>query len=158
MSLSWLQFYICISMSRRQSCAIESAARLYPKHDVYVLFASPVGYRSRTALDLPKSIEVLKKYPNIHLRNNNLWKYAKSTPLEVWLSDGTLSETAFWIEHIPDVLRYLTLYNFGGIYLDAVAQRNFDYDEQSTAGDNADDGCGVLQFDSDQSLGEECLR
>lgn len=136
-----------------------------PKRDIFVLFASPVGFRDSSVAHLPTNIEVLKTYPNVHLRNNNLWKYAEDTPLQAWLSNGTLFESSYLHEHMSDVLRYLTLYKFGGIYLDldVVVQRNFDELGQNFAGDDSDVaiGCGVLHFGSDQlgrEMGEECIR
>ncbi|XP_037044794.1 lactosylceramide 4-alpha-galactosyltransferase-like [Bradysia coprophila] len=152
-----------VHLNSRQACAIESAARLNPDRHVYVLFASPVGFRDDS--HLPKTIEALKTYPNVHLRNNNLWRYVQDTPLEAWLSDGALFESKYLHEHMSDVLRYVTLYKFGGMYLDldVVVQRNFDDLGKNFAGDDSDIaiGCGVMHFDTDQlgrELSEECLR
>ncbi len=152
-----------LSVICRQACAIESAARMNPKHEVFVLFASPVGFRDSTVSNLPTNIEVLKTYPNVHLRNVNLWKYVEDTPLESWLSNNTLFESMYFHEHLSQVLRYLTLYKFGGLYLDLdlIVQRNFDELGQNFAGDDTEIaiGCGVLHFGTDQlGMGEECIR
>lgn len=131
---------------------------------MFVLFASPVGFRGN-ASNLPENIEILKSYPNVHLRNNNVWKYAEGTPLEKWLNTGTLFESKFLFEHMSDVLRYLTLYKFGGIFmdLDVVVQRNFDHLGQNFAGDDSADaiGCGVLHFGMDRvgrKVAQNCIR
>lgn len=148
----------------RQACAIESAAKLNPNRDIFVLFASPVGLRENVS-NVPANIELLKSYPNIHFRNNNLWKYAEDTPLEKWLKTGTLFESNYLFEHMSDVLRYLTLYKFGGIFmdLDVVVQQNFDHLGENFAGDDSVDaiGCGVLHFGTDKlgrKVAEHCLR
>lgn len=158
-----MKFHRQPSFICRQACAIESAARLNPERSVFVLFASPVGVRSCSVSHLPKNIEVLKTYPNVHLRNNDLWKYEQDTPLETWLSDGTLFESAYLHEHMSDVLRFLTLYKFGYLDLDVIVQRNFDDLGENFAGDDSDVaiGCGVLNFGTDQlgrEMSEKCLR
>lgn len=149
----------------RQSCAIESAAKLNPDRDVFVLFASPVGYRENVT-NLPANIEFLKSYPNIHLRNNNIWKYAENSPLEKWLHTGALFESNNLFERMSDVLRYLTLYKFGGIVmdLDVIVQQNFDHLGHNFAGDESVDGLvggDVIHFGDDKvgrKIAERCIR
>lgn len=129
-----------------------------------MLFASPVGLRENVS-NVPANIELLKRYPNIHFRNNDVWKYAEDTPLDEWLKTGTLFESNYLFEHMSDVLRYLTLYKFGGIFmdLDVVVQQNFDHLGENFAGDDSVDaiGCGVLHFGTDKlgrKVAEHCLR
>lgn len=102
----------------RQSCAIESAAKSNPDWDVFVLFASPRGVYNDSSIPPPILIERLQSYPNIHLRNVNLWTFVKDTPAEEWLNEGRLFRSRFLREHVSDFLRLLTLYQFGGTYLD----------------------------------------
>lgn len=66
---------------------------------------------------------------------------------------------------MSDVLRYLTLYKFGGVFLDldVVVQQNFDQLGQNFAGDDSVDaiGCGVIHFGNDKigrKVAEQCLR
>ncbi|KAJ6647401.1 Lactosylceramide 4-alpha-galactosyltransferase [Pseudolycoriella hygida] len=153
-----------VHLNSRQACAIESAAKLNPNRDIFVLFASPVGFREIDS-NLPPNIKALKNYPNIHFRNNNVWKYAEGTPAEKWMQTGTLFESSYLFEHMSDVLRYVTLYKFGGVFmdLDIVVQKNLDYLGENFAGDDSVDaiGCGVLHFDNDKlgrQIADNCLR
>ncbi|CAH1710687.1 unnamed protein product [Chironomus riparius] len=104
-----------IKLNARQSCAIESAALMNPDHNIYVLFTSQVGFRNTTNLRL---IDALSSYPNIHFNFLNLTKYAQNTPLENWIKNGELFRSNFVNSHTSDVLRYLSLWKYGGTYLD----------------------------------------
>ena len=44
--------------------------------------------------------------------------YSKDTPLEAWLRSGKLEKSGFRLTHTSDVLRFLTLWKYGGLYLD----------------------------------------
>lgn len=101
-------------LDSRQACAVESAARLHPTREVHVLFSAPVKENILRQSCLAK----LKTYPNVKLSRVHLAKYAKGTPLETMVNSGQLSKSSWHVEHTSDVLRYLTLYKWGGIYLD----------------------------------------
>lgn len=102
----------------RQSCAIESAARANPDWDIFVLFASPRGLWNDSSIPTPLFIEILQTYPNVYLRNIDLWAFADETPAAGWLNNGELFKSRYLREHVSDLLRLLTLYKFGGTYLD----------------------------------------
>ncbi|XP_031632002.1 lactosylceramide 4-alpha-galactosyltransferase-like [Contarinia nasturtii] len=113
-------------LNAKQACAIESAAHLNPNRDIFVIFASPVGINDYE--NLPPYIDMLWKYENIHFRNIDLWRYSKDTPGEAWINTNKLFQSNYLYEHMSDYLRVLTLYKFGGFYLDldVVVQKNFD--------------------------------
>ncbi|KAJ0177449.1 hypothetical protein K1T71_007458 [Dendrolimus kikuchii] len=98
----------------RQACAVESAARLHPTREIHVLFSAPVEERVLKHSCLAK----LQTYPNIKLSRVHIARYAKGTPLEAMVNSDQLSKSNWHVEHTSDVLRYLTLYKWGGIYLD----------------------------------------
>lgn len=89
----------------RQACAIESAAKMNPSLDVFLLFASPVSFNNDT---LQSFVDVLLTYPNIHLRNVNLWTYSENTPIMDWIQTEKLFQSKYLNSHISDFLRYLT--------------------------------------------------
>ncbi|KAL7741843.1 hypothetical protein ACLKA6_012061 [Drosophila palustris] len=105
-----------LQLTARQACAIESAALHNPNFQVFVLFASPRNQpqgESKEAL-----IDAILSYPNVQLRRLNLMRYAEGTPIEDWLKGGQLFRSSYLIIHISDLLRLITLYRFGGIYMD----------------------------------------
>lgn len=110
----------------RQACAIESAAMRNPNRDIFVLFASPVGVKQSGCSN--EFIEVLLKYPNIHLRNLNLWRYLFQTPVFEWIKTNALFESEYLFEHMADMLRIVTLFKYGGFYmdLDVIVMKNVD--------------------------------
>lgn len=101
-------------LNSRQACAVESAARTHPEWEVYVLFSAPVNKISLEDI----SMELLKKYYNIKFKRVHLVEYAKGTPLESLVAGGALNRTRWPVSHTSDVLRFLTLYKWGGVYLD----------------------------------------
>ena len=63
-------------------------------------------------------IDALLSYPNVHLNYLNLTKYAENTPLEEWIKTDKLFRSKYVISHMSDVLRFLSMYKYGGTYLD----------------------------------------
>lgn len=103
------------TLTARQACAVESAARMNPNRAVYLFYLSPseLSPKSETFYHL------LIRYKNIKIRRILVKDYFANTPLEQWYKSGTLETTSKWpTSHMSDVLRYLTLWKFGGIYLD----------------------------------------
>lgn len=112
----------------RQGCAIESAGKANimaiqsiqmiktiikcllsalanPTWDVFLLFASPVGFSNDTVKS--PTITALESYPNVHLRNVNLWTYAQDTPMSSFINNGQLFRSKYVNSHTSDFLRYL---------------------------------------------------
>lgn len=88
----------------RQVCSIESAARLNPNWDIFILFASPVGFSD----DVGLTVASLIAYPNIYWRNVNLWAYGRDTPAEEWIFDeGQLFSSSYFTSHASEYLRYV---------------------------------------------------
>lgn len=74
---------------------------LNPNRRVFVLFTSPRG------LDNDVYTKTLLKYKNIHLRNVDIWRYAKGTLIEEWINDNVLFTSAYVNFHLSDYMRYL---------------------------------------------------
>ncbi|KAG7189715.1 hypothetical protein KM043_017383 [Ampulex compressa] len=101
-------------LNARQACAVESAAKMNPNANVYLLFVSPgnISQESKTILGQ------LMSYPNVKIRHLYPTTYFKTTPLERWYASGALKKSRWPRSHMSDVLRYITLWKYGGIYLD----------------------------------------
>lgn len=102
------------SLTPRQACIIESAARTNPQKEIYLLFSAPVNELMLTSGNLNQ----LQLFPNVKLARVHLTKYAESTPLEEMVKNKPFETSKWWIEHTSDILRSLTLFKWGGIYLD----------------------------------------
>lgn len=107
--------------------AIESAALTNSNRDVFVLFVTPVGRATNASME-SKLLSVLQSYPNVFLRNLNMPKYVKNTPVEDWFYTGKLFTSIFIQVHASEFLRLLTIFRFGGTYfdLDFVFFKNLD--------------------------------
>ncbi|XP_035911245.1 lactosylceramide 4-alpha-galactosyltransferase-like [Anopheles stephensi] len=151
-----------VRLNARQACAIESAARANPAWNIYVLFAAPVGFRNRTAQPV---LDALLEYRNVHLRYVNLTTYAAETPLEEWMESGEIYRSLYMNSHLSDVMRYLTLYKYGGTYLDldVIVQQPFEKLEPNYAGAESVRwvAAGVINFEPKghgHELADMCVR
>lgn len=145
-------------LNRRQACAIESAAKLNPTYDVFVLFAAPVGFPNGSRDSISPIFEALLTYQNVHFRNLNLWTYGLDTPLEKLILNNELFMSQYLNSHVSDFLRYLTLYKYGGTYidLDVVVQTSLDTLPPNYAGAESSHfvAAGVINFQHD-GIGHE---
>ncbi|XP_006572148.1 lactosylceramide 4-alpha-galactosyltransferase isoform X2 [Apis mellifera] len=103
-----------LMLNARQACAVESAAKMNPNMNVYLLFVSP----SKISIDSKEMFKQLQTYPNIHIRYIKPENYMKDTPLDLWYKSDILKRSRWPRNHMSDILRYLTLWKYGGIYLD----------------------------------------
>ncbi|KZC04750.1 PREDICTED: lactosylceramide 4-alpha-galactosyltransferase-like [Dufourea novaeangliae] len=101
-------------LKARQACAVESAAKMNPNMNVYLFFVSPSGISNQSR----EMFNQLQTYPNIRIRRIYPEEYVRKTPLELWYKSGVLRRSLWPRSHMSDILRYLTLWKYGGIYLD----------------------------------------
>ncbi|XP_055305844.1 lactosylceramide 4-alpha-galactosyltransferase-like [Sitodiplosis mosellana] len=135
------------ALNARQACAVESAARCNPDRDVFLLFPSQVGFSESLSRPVMKS---LRSYHNIHFRRVNYRNYSIGTPAEQFFQTDKIFKSTYFIETFSDLLRYLTLYRFGGIYLDTdtVTQQSFNDLPANFAGNEKRSlANGVMGFD-----------
>lgn len=92
--------------------------------DIFVIFASPVGVKEYHAL--PLFFDSLLMYPNVFMRNVNYTQYFNETVDEI-LKISTLLELGNRLEWISDILKFLTLYKYGGFNVDLnmIVQESF---------------------------------
>lgn len=131
--------------------------------DIYVIFASPVGFRS----DTPKSpwITALDEYSNVHWRNVNLWSYTQNTTAALWMNANLLFNSVYMEAHTADFVRLLSLYKFGGTHvdLDFVMKKSLSNIPYNFAGAESEDllANGLMNFDYNgigHVMAETCIR
>lgn len=103
-----------IVLNARQACAVESAAKHHPNRGVNLFFINP----GKVANASIKLVQQLLSYPNVKIRRIKPMNYVKGTPLEEWYMGGNFKTSRWPNSHMSDILRYLTLWKFPGIYLD----------------------------------------
>uniref|UniRef100_A0A1A9VX83 Gb3_synth domain-containing protein n=1 Tax=Glossina austeni TaxID=7395 RepID=A0A1A9VX83_GLOAU len=146
----------------RQACAIESAALHNRKSDIFVLFAASRYMDS--ALRNESRLKALLHYKNVHFRNVHLWSYTSNTPGYTWLKKGELFTSRCLVSHISDFLRFMTLWRFGGTYLDTdiITLKSLEFLPPNYAGIESkfNVAAGVINFAHDgfgHQLAEKCL-
>ncbi|KAJ9587820.1 hypothetical protein L9F63_018744 [Diploptera punctata] len=151
-----------IVLTARQACAVESAAKMNPDSEVYLLFTSPINLGNATVKN--KIVSQLLSYSNIRIRHLNFEKYFVGSPLEEWYKGGALKASKWPRSHASDALRFLTLWKYGGTYLDldVVVTKTFSgLSNFAGAESNTDVAAGVLNFESDglgHEMAEACIE
>ncbi|XP_023247774.1 lactosylceramide 4-alpha-galactosyltransferase-like, partial [Copidosoma floridanum] len=144
----------------RQACAVESAARANPGMSVNLLFLSPSAPSNRTR----KLLDLLLRYDNVRVKRILVDDYIKESPLERWYEDGVLGTSRWPRSHMSDILRYLTLWRFGGVYLDldvVIIKSLEDLSNFAGAEDWMDVAAGVIGFSASglgRRVANACLR
>lgn len=63
-------------------------------------------------------MHTLRSYRNIFFRRVNIQNYCLSTPAEALMASDQIFQSSFLTETLSDILRFVALFRFGGIYLD----------------------------------------
>lgn len=108
-----------ITLIGRQACTIESAARANPDMDINLLVAAPAKVNVSTPEG--RYLSAILSYSNVKIYSMNVEKYLEGTPVEGLWKSGRLLEAddpKWRTSHLSDVLRYTTMWKYGGIYLD----------------------------------------
>ncbi|CAO1335167.1 unnamed protein product [Diamesa hyperborea] len=103
------------NLNARQACAVESAALMNPELKIFLFFLSDYGFPNATTTPI---IDAIMEYQNVQMNYININEYAKGTPMEEWVTNGELARSKYRVSHTSDVLRFLTLWKYGGTYLD----------------------------------------
>jgi hypothetical protein len=104
-----------LRISKRQACAVASAANTNPNTKVYLLYTcSIVGNIG----DSPEYVKQMLSYPNVRIWKLVVSEYITGTPLENWNFMGKVQSSKWPVIHASDILRYTTLWKYGGTYLD----------------------------------------
>ncbi|KYN42320.1 Lactosylceramide 4-alpha-galactosyltransferase [Trachymyrmex septentrionalis] len=149
-----------LTLNARQACAIESAARMNPSMTVYLLFISKSEFSNSTR----EIVRQLLNYSNVRIRHIDPQKYVKETPLDAWYTSGVLKKSHWPVSHMSDILRYLTLWKYGGIYLDldVVVTSSLENLTNFAGAEDWDDvAAGVMGFDMSKlgrRVADACVR
>lgn len=85
-----------------------------PRMDVNVFFLDPSPPSEETS----QMVQQLFMYDNIRINRINLTEFVRYTPIEQWYLSGILRASHYPHIHTSDFMRLVTLWKFGGIYLD----------------------------------------
>ena len=124
-----------------------------PELNVFLLYLSENGFPNATTTPI---IDAILEYQNVQINYLNLTEYAKGTPMEEWVTKGDLSRSNYQISHTSDVLRFLTLWKYGGTYLDldVVVLKPLDTIPPNYAGEESVDFVGSALINlSQQGIG-----
>ncbi|CAG0922853.1 unnamed protein product [Notodromas monacha] len=99
-------------LSPKQLCAVESAALHHPNRSVVMAV-------NNKFLQLPIVLKSWsERYPNVMFINLDIVQWLNGTILLPWLSKNLLDKSPFKTAQASNALRYVTLFKYGGLYLD----------------------------------------
>ncbi|KAF7269657.1 hypothetical protein GWI33_017308, partial [Rhynchophorus ferrugineus] len=115
-----------LTIHPRQAYAVESAALTNPERTVYLLYLSPGTFSSSAGTESSRIIKELQHYPNIKFLHVSMDRFVKSSPVNDLWKSRKIHTGKYALSHTSDVLRYLLLWKYGGIYadLDVVVIKN----------------------------------
>lgn len=155
-----------IYITARQACAVESAAKMNPGMDIYLAYTAPGIVARKPSTSSDHHLHALLSYSNIHLLHLDFDTYLNHSPLYHLLHTSSKLPSSSHIQsHVSDILRYVTLARYGGLYLDldVVVLKGLDVLEGTWSGaeSEANVAAGVMRFGVDEKgkrLGRESLR
>lgn len=98
-------------LTSRQACAVESAAKAHPNHQINVFFTSAV---SEETLNSGCVRTLLNNYQNVKLARVLIRDFANGTPIAQRVEHMPNEEINI---HVSKIMKFLTLYKYSGIYL-----------------------------------------
>ena len=102
-------------ISKREACAVASAANTNPDTKVYLLYTCPIVGKIG---DSPEYVKQMLSYPNVRIWKLVVSDYIKGTPLDNWDFMAKIQSSRWPVVHASDILRYTTLWKYGGTYVD----------------------------------------
>ncbi|KAF5269635.1 hypothetical protein FQR65_LT05974 [Abscondita terminalis] len=106
-----------ITILPRQACAIESAAFINPKYDIYVLYTSKGVIKNEGSLS-DYLLEILSTYDNVKFLHVDINSFVQGTIVETLYEQRKIQLAAYPVIANSDILRLLLLQKYGGLYLD----------------------------------------
>jgi lactosylceramide 4-alpha-galactosyltransferase len=86
-----------------------------PFAKIFVLFLSTAKH---IRIKNYSQFQSILDYENVHLMYFNIDDLIANTRIEQWIRNGLLNKSKFKVVHTSDILRYVLLHKFSGIYLD----------------------------------------
>jgi hypothetical protein len=168
-------------LDSHQACSIESAgkkqelhcygefykktfhflARAYPNRKIFVMFLTK-SKAKHVRLKSSLLLESIRNYENVNFKFVDIIEFSKKTPLENWILSDKLGKSKFPVSHTSDVLRFLTLFHYSGLYLDldVIVTKNLSLTNFACVEDDAIVNSAILNLDKKRGkeIAEACLK
>ncbi|XP_069071539.1 alpha-1,4-N-acetylglucosaminyltransferase [Pleurodeles waltl] len=100
------------------SCAVESAARIYPERPVIFFMKGLVNHTVEETNSTHKAFTLLSAINNVFIFPLNMETLFKDTPLLPWFNKVNHTQEKHWLHVSSDASRLAIIWKFGGIYMD----------------------------------------
>lgn len=98
-----------IELKPRLTCAIERVAKVYPKRPIIVIL------NQQRSQCVPA---FLSQLPNVHFRSIEIDHFVQGSAVEALWKSGKVKSSIWSLSNISNLLRFLVVFKFGGLYLD----------------------------------------
>ncbi|XP_022907178.2 lactosylceramide 4-alpha-galactosyltransferase-like [Onthophagus taurus] len=106
-----------VTINRRASCALESAALHHQNRTIYYIYVFPND--TETIYIKEKYLNMVLTYENIQVVYAKIDDLVRNTEIEELFSKHLIETSPFFVEHFSDAFRAIILMKFGGIYMDS---------------------------------------
>nr|XP_022900701.1 lactosylceramide 4-alpha-galactosyltransferase-like [Onthophagus taurus] len=137
-----------ITIHRRASCALESAAFHHQNRSIYYVY---VGNYSEAAMDTTDiNLKTILNYENIQLVYVKINDLVENTEIEELFKKGLIQSSDYYVAHFKDAFCVILLRKYGGVYLDGdvIILKNLDDLGENFVGKEAEEviGTAILAF------------
>ena len=99
------------SLTFRETCVIESAAKMNPQAQIYLLHSCPIEFIDN------EPVYQLLEYFNVKFWRLNVEELISETPWGKWDYTEVFQNEDWSLEHWSDLMRFLLLWKYGGLYM-----------------------------------------
>ncbi|XP_004712152.1 alpha-1,4-N-acetylglucosaminyltransferase [Echinops telfairi] len=130
------------------SCAVESAARIYPEQPVVFLLKALNDSTQRSTNATYPAVSLLSAIDNVFLFPLDMRRLFEDTPLFSWYTRVNISAESNWLHVSSDASRLAIIWKYGGIYMDTdvISIRPIPEDNFLAAQGSRDSSNGVFGF------------
>ncbi|KAF5921894.1 alpha-1,4-N-acetylglucosaminyltransferase [Diceros bicornis minor] len=100
------------------SCAVESAARIYPEHPVVFLMKGLSNFTQLPPNSTYSAFSLLSAIDNVFLFPLDMKRLFEDTPLFSWYTQVNAGTERNWLYVSSDASRLAVIWKYGGIYMD----------------------------------------
>ncbi|XP_011371517.1 alpha-1,4-N-acetylglucosaminyltransferase [Pteropus vampyrus] len=142
------------------SCAVESAARVYPEQPVAFFMKGLSDSMQLPPNSTYTAFSLLSAIDNVFLFPLNMKRLFEDTPLFSWYTQINASAQRNWLYVSSDASRLATIWKYGGIYMDTdiISIRPIPEENFLAAQASQDSSNGVFGFLPHHSFLWECME
>ncbi|XP_069476305.1 alpha-1,4-N-acetylglucosaminyltransferase-like [Ambystoma mexicanum] len=150
----------CLEPRPLVSCALESAARIYPDRPVVFLMKGLVNHTKEEINSTHKAFTLLSSIGNVFMFPLNMEKLLNDTPLLPWYVKVNHTGEKHWLHISADASRLAIIWKYGGMYMDTdiISIRRIPVDDFVAAQHSTYSSNGIFSFKFHHKFILDCME